>query len=66
MEPGLPKFGLPPFSAVVGNQTLGFAEMTARLGSGLVLLPLVMVLANIAIAKAFSECPDAGRDAPCT
>ncbi|CAH0723069.1 unnamed protein product, partial [Brenthis ino] len=55
VEPGLPKFGLPPFSVVMNNQTLGFTDMVARLGPGLALLPLVMVLANIAIAKAFSH-----------
>ncbi|XP_047529810.1 sodium-independent sulfate anion transporter-like isoform X1 [Vanessa atalanta] len=54
VEPGLPKFGLPPFSTIVGNRTLGFLEMTTQLGSSLLLLPFVMVLANIAIAKAFS------------
>ncbi|XP_046959658.1 sodium-independent sulfate anion transporter-like [Vanessa cardui] len=54
VEPGLPKFGLPPFSTVVGNRTLGFLEMTTQLGSSLLLMPFVMVLANIAIAKAFS------------
>ncbi|CAH2105970.1 unnamed protein product [Euphydryas editha] len=54
VEPGLPKIGLPSFSTVVGNRTVGFIEMTTTLGSSLVLLPFVMVLANIAIAKAFS------------
>ncbi|XP_034830887.1 sodium-independent sulfate anion transporter-like [Maniola hyperantus] len=54
VESGLPKFGLPPFSTTMGNQTLGFFEMVERLGSGLAVLPLVMVLANIAIAKAFT------------
>ncbi|CAH2261713.1 jg26249, partial [Pararge aegeria aegeria] len=55
VESGLPKFGLPPFSTTLGNQTVGFVEMVERLGSGLAVLPFVMVLANIAIAKAFSE-----------
>ncbi|CAH2036865.1 unnamed protein product, partial [Iphiclides podalirius] len=55
VEPGLPVIGLPPFSTTLGNRTVGFVEMVQELGSGVVMLPLVMVLANIAIAKAFSE-----------
>ncbi|XP_023935120.2 sodium-independent sulfate anion transporter-like [Bicyclus anynana] len=54
VESGLPKLGLPPFSATLGNETVGFVEMAAQLGPGLAVLPFVMVLANIAIAKAFS------------
>ncbi|CAG4990763.1 unnamed protein product [Colias eurytheme] len=54
VEPGLPQVSLPPFSAVMNNQTLGFMEMIDHLGSGLIIVPVVMVLANIAIAKAFS------------
>ncbi|CAK1596664.1 unnamed protein product [Parnassius mnemosyne] len=55
VEPGLPVVSLPPFSTVVGNRTVGFMEMTKELGSAIFMLPVVMVLANIAIAKAFSE-----------
>lgn len=55
MESGLPRFALPPFSATLGNETVGFFGMVERLGPGLGVLPFVMVLANIAIAKAFSE-----------
>ncbi|XP_050345918.1 sodium-independent sulfate anion transporter-like [Nymphalis io] len=64
VEPGLPKFGLPPFSTVIGNRTIGFLEMTTKLGSSLMLLPFVMVLANIAIAKSFSKggCVDAAQE----
>ncbi|XP_014362054.2 sodium-independent sulfate anion transporter [Papilio machaon] len=55
VEAGLPQLRLPPLSAEVGNRTLGFVDMVRELGTGVLLLPLVMVLANIAIAKAFSE-----------
>nr|XP_033327467.1 sodium-independent sulfate anion transporter-like [Megalopta genalis] len=51
---GLPKLSLPPFSAQVGNQTYTFVDMCQHYGTGLIVLPLVSVLANVAIAKAFS------------
>ncbi|KAJ2939839.1 hypothetical protein O0L34_g18034 [Tuta absoluta] len=57
VEPGLPPVSVPPFSVpAAGNGTvaLGFMDMTRRLSSAIVMLPIVMVLANIAIAKAFS------------
>ncbi|XP_059051591.1 sodium-independent sulfate anion transporter [Achroia grisella] len=54
VEPGLPSLALPPFSVTSGNHTLSFSEMVHELGSGLLMIPFVMVLANIAIAKAFS------------
>ncbi|KAM3960573.1 sodium-independent sulfate anion transporter [Aphomia sociella] len=54
VEPGLPPVALPPFSATSGNSTLSFTEMVHELGSALIMIPFVMVLANIAIAKAFS------------
>lgn len=55
VEAGLPRLRLPPLSAALGNRTLGFADMVHELGAGVLLLPLVMVLANIAIAKAFCK-----------
>ncbi|XP_037293830.1 sodium-independent sulfate anion transporter [Manduca sexta] len=54
VEPGLPPLSAPPFSAAVDNSTVQFVDMVQQLGTGVVLLPVVMVLANIAIAKAFS------------
>ncbi|KAJ9579480.1 hypothetical protein L9F63_024412, partial [Diploptera punctata] len=51
---GLPPFGLPPFSTVLGNQTYSFTEMCSELGSSIVLVPIIGVLGNVAIAKAFS------------
>nr|CAD7462221.1 unnamed protein product [Timema tahoe] len=54
IKPGLPTFGLPPFSAQVGNTTYSFLGMCEKLGSGIIMVPVVGVLANVAIAKAFS------------
>ncbi|XP_076622162.1 sodium-independent sulfate anion transporter [Colletes latitarsis] len=55
MESGLPKLSLPPFSSQVGNQTYTFVDMCYHYGTGIIVLPLVSVLANIAIAKAFAS-----------
>ncbi|XP_049699793.2 sodium-independent sulfate anion transporter isoform X3 [Helicoverpa armigera] len=55
VEPGLPPLSAPPFSATVGNTTMNFVDMVQQLGSAVIMMPIVMVLANIAIAKAFSE-----------
>ena len=55
VDPGIPSFQLPEFSAVVGNRTVGFVEICSDIGSGLILLPLVSVLANVAIAKVFCK-----------
>lgn len=55
MEPGLPAVGLPPFSVQAGNETVGFPDMVRRLGPTVLMMPVVMVIANIAIAKAFSK-----------
>ncbi|XP_022830973.1 sodium-independent sulfate anion transporter-like [Spodoptera litura] len=53
VEPGLPRLSAPPFSASVDNSTVTFVDMVQQLGSAVIMLPIVMVLANIAIAKAF-------------
>ncbi|XP_012058265.1 PREDICTED: sodium-independent sulfate anion transporter-like [Atta cephalotes] len=54
IEGGLPKVSLPPFSSQVGNQTYTFFDMCAHYGLGLGILPVISVLANVAIAKAFA------------
>ncbi|XP_043790254.1 sodium-independent sulfate anion transporter isoform X3 [Apis laboriosa] len=53
IQSGLPNFSLPPFSSHIGNETYTFWQMTSHIGSGIIVLPLVSVLANVAIAKAF-------------
>ncbi|XP_003708291.1 sodium-independent sulfate anion transporter [Megachile rotundata] len=52
---GLPPFGLPPFSTQVKNQTFGFIEMCSELGTSIALVPVIGVLGNVAIAKAFAN-----------
>lgn len=55
VEPGMPEVSLPPFEIDYHNRTLSFTEVCAELGSGIIVVPLVAVLANVAIAKAFSK-----------
>lgn len=55
VEPGLPTLSMPPFSVSVDNSTVTFVDMVHQLGAGVLMMPVVMVLANIAIAKAFCE-----------
>lgn len=52
---GLPSFGLPPFSTQVKNETLNFIEMCSELGASIALVPIIGVLGNVAIAKAFAN-----------
>ncbi|CAK9817234.1 Sodium-independent sulfate anion transporter [Anthophora quadrimaculata] len=52
---GLPPFGLPPFSTQVKNETLSFTEMCSELGASIALVPIIGVLGNVAIAKAFAN-----------
>ncbi|KAK3927776.1 Sodium-independent sulfate anion transporter [Frankliniella fusca] len=55
MPPGLPAVTLPPFQGIqVGNQTYSFPDMMGELGVGLVVTPVVAVLINIAIGKAYA------------
>lgn len=55
VEPGVPHFEWPPFQFEHRNETVTFVQMCTDLGSGIVVVPLVAVLANVAIAKAFCE-----------
>lgn len=52
---GLPAVSFPPFSAQVGNVTYAFTDMCQHLGFGLLMAPLIGVLTNVAIAKAFGN-----------
>lgn len=61
---GLPAFQVPPFSipAVVNETTgeiitegLNFMDLISELGSGLIVIPLIALLENIAICKAFAN-----------
>ncbi|KAG4065876.1 hypothetical protein HA402_012554 [Bradysia odoriphaga] len=55
VEPGIPKFTLPAFEFEYQNRTIGFMEICSELGSGILMIPLVAVSANVAIAKAFTS-----------
>uniref|UniRef100_A0A182KH79 SLC26A/SulP transporter domain-containing protein n=1 Tax=Anopheles christyi TaxID=43041 RepID=A0A182KH79_9DIPT len=56
VEPGIPAFEWPVRGVSVnGTTTTTFLEIVGELGSGLLLVPLVAVLANVAIAKAFAS-----------
>ncbi|KAF4518518.1 hypothetical protein B566_EDAN004262 [Ephemera danica] len=52
---GLPLIQLPAMSTEVGNTTYTFVEMAAALGSGVIVTPVVAVITNLAIGKAFAE-----------
>lgn len=51
----MPEISLPPFQINYHNSTLSFSQVCAELGSGIIVVPLVAILANVAIAKAFSK-----------
>lgn len=51
----VPTFKLPPFSIHFNDVTYGFLDICKELGSGIIVVPLVAVLANVAIAKAFGK-----------
>lgn len=55
IEKGLPSFSLPPFSIQENNSTVTFLDMCSELGLGIVVIPMVAILANVAIAKAFGK-----------
>ncbi|XP_011866900.1 PREDICTED: sodium-independent sulfate anion transporter-like isoform X2 [Vollenhovia emeryi] len=52
---GLPTVEPPSFSRTVGNQTETFIDMTKNLKFGLLVIPLISIIGNVAIAKAFSH-----------
>ncbi|SPP81004.1 sodium-independent sulfate anion transporter isoform X2 [Drosophila guanche] len=49
----MPSIKLPPFAFEYQNRTYVFTDILHELGSGIVVVPIVAVLANVAIAKAF-------------
>lgn len=53
VKSGLPSIRIPPFSTTVGDEQLSFFQMCTELGSSIVLVPVIAVLGNVAIAKAF-------------
>ena len=63
IQRGLPAFQSPPFSINVtaGTATdptyevIGFSGMVSELGSAIIIIPLLVILENVAIAKAFGK-----------
>lgn len=57
IKPGLPPFSLPEFTMtrIEGNNTivLGFSDICSELGASIGLIPLIAILEQVAIAKAF-------------
>lgn len=54
IDAGLPSIDPPPFSRTIGqNQTESFIDMTKNFSFGILIIPLVSILGNVAIAKAF-------------
>ncbi|KAJ8915141.1 hypothetical protein NQ315_000393 [Exocentrus adspersus] len=55
VKPGLPTLSPPPFTTQVGNRTYDFIDMASTLGPAVIVVPLLSILENIALAKVFSE-----------
>jgi sodium-independent sulfate anion transporter 11 len=55
IEAGLPTPAPPPFSTFYGNQTHNFIDMVSHLGVGIAIVPIIAILSNVAIAKAFCK-----------
>ncbi|KAJ0177281.1 hypothetical protein K1T71_007290 [Dendrolimus kikuchii] len=55
ITPGLPIPQPPAFHTEVGNTTYTAGDMFAHLGSGILVVPLVGIISNVAIAKAFAR-----------
>ncbi|CAK1596276.1 unnamed protein product [Parnassius mnemosyne] len=55
VKEGLPTWSLPPFNTEYGGRNITFIDMCSDLGSSIVLVPIIGVLGNVAIAKAFAS-----------
>jgi len=57
ISPGLPEFKLPPFEFYDSskNETVTFSDASSELSTGYIILPLVAMLENIAVCKAFCK-----------
>ncbi|XP_050432664.1 sodium-independent sulfate anion transporter-like isoform X2 [Adelges cooleyi] len=53
---GLPSIDFPEFSVAQTNHTaVGFFEMVSKMGSGVIVLPLIALLENISVCKTFAN-----------
>lgn len=62
IPPGIPSFHVPPFSIPANETALvdsemgeSFFDMVSSMGSGLVVIPLIALMENISICKAFAN-----------
>ncbi|CAB3224267.1 unnamed protein product [Arctia plantaginis] len=55
VTPGLPTPQPPAFETIVGNRTYTAGQMLSHLGTGLIIVPMIGILSNVAIAKAFAK-----------
>lgn len=55
IDSGLPPFEPPPFSTSQDGEEKSFLDMVKQLGSGIVIIPLISILENMAIAKSFCK-----------
>ncbi|XP_011689187.1 PREDICTED: sodium-independent sulfate anion transporter-like isoform X2 [Wasmannia auropunctata] len=55
IDAGLPIVEPPPFSRTINNTTESFIDMTKNLKFGILVVPLISIIGNVAIAKAFSQ-----------
>jgi len=59
IEAGLPPFQSPSFSIndTTTGEEIGLGGMVYNLGSAIIVIPLISILANVAIAKSFCKSP---------
>lgn len=55
IKAGFPPFQVPPMQTVMENETLGFTDMLATMGSSLAAIPLIAILEVIVVAKSFGR-----------
>jgi hypothetical protein len=55
VQAGLPPIKFPDFTYEMENRTLNFIEMVGELNSGVIVVPIVAIIANVAIGKAFGN-----------
>ncbi|KAI4456660.1 sulfate transporter [Holotrichia oblita] len=55
LQPNFPSISVPPFNVIGNNTTLTFLDMTKELGMGIVVVPFIAIVTNLAIAKSFIQ-----------
>ncbi|KAB7502692.1 Sodium-independent sulfate anion transporter, partial [Armadillidium nasatum] len=55
VEAGIPSPELPPFSITINNQTMSFEETIKDIGLGVIMVPLIGILNDVAVVSSFSK-----------